>query len=66
MLSLTRKDYRNYKGQVIWNLIFHILNEKDLWYESQYTILRIVGLPRLSAFQLELLGMPRGKLGRLN
>ena len=66
MLSLTRKDYRNYKGQVIWNLIFHILNGKDLQYESQYTVLRIVGLPLLSAFQLELLGMPRGKVGRLN
>lgn len=66
MLSLTRKDYRNYKGQVIWNLTFHILNGKDLHYESEYTVHIIVGLPLLSAFQFELLGMPRGKVGHLN
>lgn len=51
---------------MFWNLIFHILNGKDLQYESQCTIIRIVGLPLLSAFQLELLEMPRGKVRHLN
>lgn len=39
MLSLTRKDYRNYKGQLIWNLIFHTLNGKtfNLRASIQYT-----------------------------
>lgn len=53
------------KGQGTWNLIFHILYGRELQYEGQYTIHRIVGLPLLSAFQLELLGKPMGKVGRL-